>query len=107
MIEKYYSIIHPGREYIVEEKNKYLLKISGETLYIFTTFDDELYPVIKKCCVRYEPKEYFFILGWLRKFCYSIYYTILDIKKRKRQQKTKPFTILQISGKAFSLIGPL
>lgn len=24
MIEKYYSLIHPEREYIVEEKNKYL-----------------------------------------------------------------------------------
>lgn len=84
MIEKYYSIIHPGREYIVEEKNKYLLKISGGTLYIFTTFDDELYPVIKKCCVRYEPREFFFILGWLRKLFYSIYYIIYFEKEGKK-----------------------
>ena len=87
MIEKYYSIIHPGREYIVEEKNKYLLKISGGTLYIFRTFDDELYPVIKKCCVRYEPREFFFILGWLRKLFYSIYY-IIHFKK-EGQKATK------------------
>lgn len=84
MIEKYYSIIHPGREYIVEEKNKYLLKISGGTLYIFTTFDDELYHVIKKCCVRYEPREFFFILGWLRKLFYSIYYIIYFKKEGKK-----------------------
>ena len=64
MIEKYYSIIHPGREYIVEEKNKYLLKISGGTLYIFTTFDDELYPVIKKCCVHDDYSGIFILASF-------------------------------------------
>lgn len=84
MIEKYYSIIHPEREYIVEDKNKYLLKISGGTLYIYTTFDNEMYPIIKKCCVRYEPREFFFILGWLRKLFCSIYYIIYFEKEGKK-----------------------
>lgn len=76
MTEKYYSIIYPCREYVVEEKTNYIFKIVKGTLYIYTTFDNEMYPIIKKCCVRYEPQEFFFILGWLLKFFYSTYYII-------------------------------
>lgn len=84
MTEKYYSIIHPGRECIVEEETKYIFKIIKGTLYIYTTFDNEMYPIIKKCCVRYEPREFFFILGWLRKLFYSIYYIIYFKKEGKK-----------------------
>lgn len=87
MTEKYYSIIYSGREYIVEDENKYLLRISGRTLYIYITFNSEMYPVIKKCCVRYEPREFFFILGWLRKLFYSIYYIIHFKKEEKKATK--------------------
>lgn len=64
MTEKYYSIIYPRREYIIEEETKYVFKINKGTLSIYTTFGNEIYPVIKKCCIRYEPQEFFFILGW-------------------------------------------
>lgn len=63
MTEKYYSIIYPRREYIIEEETKYVFKINKGTLSIYTTFGNEIYPVIKKCCIRYEPQEFFFILG--------------------------------------------
>ncbi len=76
MTEKYYSIIYPRREYIIEEETKYVFKINKGMLSIYTTFGNEIYPVIKKCCIRYEPQEFFFILGWLRKLFYSIYYII-------------------------------
>lgn len=84
MTEKYYSIIYPCREYIIEEETKYIFKIVKGTLYIYTTFDNEMYPIIKKCCVRYEPQEFFFILGWLRKLFYSIYYIIYFKKEGKK-----------------------
>ena len=84
MTEKYYSIIYPCQEYIVEEETKYLFKISNGTSYFFTTFDNDIYPIIKKCCIRYEPREYFFILGCLKKLCYSIY-SILHYKNKQKK----------------------
>ena len=80
MEERYYSIIHPI-EYIFTEDGKEQIHIKNGCIYIYKTFSDEEYYIkIKRTCIRYKPREFFFILGYLRKIYYCIYYYFQEKK---------------------------
>lgn len=92
--ERYYSVIRPQRNYVITENSNLGYVYSGEQHeeFVYYHFNDEIYKMIKRCCVKYEPtREYTLFFGvFIKLFFIIFYYSRYRLQKLKKKGNEEP-----------------